>query len=581
MTREDKVLTLTRPDGTVIAEHSDGTRITSQPAGIVSIEHPVFARAMFSSRDHCLLDVPSNIQITCNPRGEYLIRKADGVVLRIASSGAVTYENHAYKNSSYAICHTNEHRVLTAKDGAGHTYSVSFSEGISIKGKDRHIHSSLLPHIFIMSSNGSGYQLCSKQEMEEFVSNSIEDTIIRDKLVQCPSINTITIISFDTSVHSNRLLPYLEENIIPKNLQSSHCQSSTTEKRRFGVGVGRGLSIGSYVPPAKPKVFTKPRGLKYRQFIDFGGCGLREALLSCLLEYVQWREKVREREDGLLPEPKEEQLKEGRDTLRDILSLRSLSSGEELLALYQEAWEKENLPQEHKLTEKNRTAYVEKAEDTCSNVKDPSLNNEEWVESANKEVHEAPPDIDTLSSSLPANLPKKKISVSFNLPDPRTHPQQADLEVTGLHSDRSTPTTSVTLGLSDMESSMDGEPLPGLETLAQVPPSLILTPTAGLEVPSPMLRPSNPTPQQAVSSGINQIPITSTPVQRTNEIPDNNKGPSPSAPVPPFSQSSLYGASGTARLHPVKLPHSVSGGKPGEKSNSKVMIKTFLSSQGL
>ena len=294
-------MVLRKTDGLVISEHSDGTRITIRPSSInngsslVTLEHPLFARVTYESRDCCRLDLPSNIQVMCRPLGEYEIKENDTIQLNISSKGCITYHNPKNERSSYALSHTGEESVLKAKDCLGWDYSVSYSDGISITksaATDEERRAScdrFLPRIFVMDRDGSGFQLCNKRDVEEFINETRGHSVVTtDKLPQCPDISTTTVISTDVNQYSSKgVLPYAEDTIVPKNLkchntaqkQQSH-ELSQAKKKRFGVGVGKSLSIGSYVPLPPAKVFKRPKGMKYRQFIDFTGCGLREELLA-------------------------------------------------------------------------------------------------------------------------------------------------------------------------------------------------------------------------------------------------------------------------------------------------------------
>ena len=502
--------------------------------------------------------------------GEYEIQEDNSRVnLKITSNGSVAYSNPTYDESSYVLSHTNEDLTLEAKDRAGHTYTVGYSNGITVDTNgEEQMCRGLLPKVFVLDRDGSGFQLCNKQEVDDFVNTAKHSSVVSvDKLPQSSDIDTVTVISTDVDQNNKGWMPYVEANIIPKNLQCYNAEKQHKEhdkgkkRRRFGVGVGKGLDIGSYIPPVPIKVFKKPKGIQYRQFIDFTKSGLRQDLLSCLTSYISWREVTTEKGEALLPDPFEEQVKASDDLLRNVMTAKGMASPDELLALYREAFDKENAvppsSQQTKLKSKqnitNKPSINTVFDDTTDSKQD-----QEVVES-----HPEPPNMEELVTKLPINPSKHKNLVSFNIPEPpKPHPDDTS-------SSPSSPGTapSLILGLSDMEISSDGESLPSTLRHAH---SSNLTLCRSEEQSSPMPRPNNPTPFQAASSQGHLPPVCSTPVQRNGKEGDNEKGLTPTAPTPLTGLRLEYSMSGEMREYPVKLPHSISGEKPGDTFNEKV-----------
>ena len=610
VTREDKVMILHRPDGSIVTEHADGTRITSSSSSSsssssppsVTIENPFFARVTYvSTTGQCIVDLPSSIQVSCNTSGQYTLTdlNRDGFKLNISSNGKVEYQKSCNGDGTYTLHHSNESEILTATDGSCNTYTVNLTGGIQVNKVDtsKSTHTNFQPHIFLLQPNGIGYEVCNKIQVASVINEARQcpkNMIVEDKLVACPDVLTTTVISPSISLNHPQLLPYKEQTIIPKNLQASstgQCNNNTHKTRNgmkkwFGVGVGKAFSIGSYRPPAASKVFEKPKALKYRQFIHFESKELREALLSCVSKYVQWSLQNEEEKENLLPTKDKEQEEAAKSLLENVMHFKSVSSPLELLGLYQKAWEDKHCPtssppplKKSKMSEsieklKQEITDAEETKETIRNGIFPRyFRSRDGVEF----LHSVSPDMEALASKLPLNPPKRKSLVSFHLPqETEAQNMEEKTQISGL----STPTTfaSITLGVSDIDSPPTSDHSTQFEStgsLTKLRPSNP-TPIHAQGDGSPtMIRPLNPTPHKA--SGKHK-PVEESHNDSLNEkdYDISNGLSSPSAPIPPITPSLVYCVSGEMRRSPVDIPHSVSGGRPGEKLNAQVILFVIL-----
>ena len=248
-------------------------------------------------------------------------------------------------------------------------------------------------------------------------------------------------------------------------------------------------------------------------------------------------------------------MKASDDLLRNVMTAKGMASPDELLALYREAFDKENTvpppPQQTKLEPKENITNKPSNSTVVNDTSDSKQDQESLPHPA--------PNMEQLVSKLPIYPSKHKNLVSFHIPDP-PKPDETS-------SDPSSPVTapSLILGLSDMEISSDGESLPS--TLRHSHSSNLTLCRSEDQSASPMPRPNNPTPSQAAG---HLPPVSSTPIQREG---DNEKGLTPTAPAPLTGLRLEYSMSGEMREYPVKLPHSISGEKPGDTFNEKV---TFI-----
>ncbi|XP_033120508.1 sperm-associated antigen 17-like [Anneissia japonica] len=158
-TREDRVVTVDRPDGTRIVDHSEGTRITtfytkieardemsSDQAETGEVQHPVihdvqhvkvecvgFATVIMNCEDSIATTVfPNGTQVITMPDGSYEVLHHEGSRMTIDSDGMCAYlpkpdnlniVENLTTPSVYMMRHSDE-KILELRDGNGNFFTV-------------------------------------------------------------------------------------------------------------------------------------------------------------------------------------------------------------------------------------------------------------------------------------------------------------------------------------------------------------------------------------------------------------------------------------------------------------------------
>ena len=624
LTREDSVAIVQRPDGTLVTEHADGTRITTKPPSSSSsspsviIECPGFSRVTYQSQEKqssCSVQLPGSMQVTTKGGGEYSITGSNGTpCLFIASSGEVTYASVNSHGSQTMPCYTLNHaaseQLLDATDSAGNHYSVdcsgqivahnSTASGNQLAKAD--IPTSCLPRFFILRQDGSAYELHHKEvvtQVQAEAGKSPDVVCVKGSLPQNTSIQYSTLIKprIGKMASREKLAPtYTEESFIPANLQvsqslntasSSGSQNGRT-RSKFGVGFGKHLNTKAQQP--RPK-FVPPSCLQYRQFIHLSPLTseVRESLLSCVAKYIDWRAHQENTSDKLLPvDQRSNAEKEAASNLMEqFIGLSGTGSPQQLLGTYQKAWQSVHYPprpptppKESKMPEAiqqlQRDIQESKlVQQTIRNgVFPPYFESDKGVQF----LRTSSPDMAALASKLPPHRPNKKSFVSFDLPsmthsEDSTHSLSPQGEGRSYPSGLSTPTTlgstSVAVGNIDGEfppSSNPDSPIPHTSSLSKVRPSNP-TPTHAHGDGSPThVRPMNPTPHQAAGE-----------VVPANDSSDSNAlHIDPEDPLTVSTNGSTTVPTGyggmEAQTTDKALHSSVQGEKYREEPNIKVIL---------
>lgn len=317
--REDNVTMLSRPDGSFVTEHADGTRITtavhrndpSTPLEVMA-ECPGFARVTHTKSRQCLVHFPDGSKVVASSAGHYTVEKKDEFQLEVKPGGESQCslqpaEPNAY---SFVMDHTGVNNLLVARSKASKIEFSVNQEGVPTVSHEGTIppHPAFLPRYFVVPSNGNPYQILSQKEMDSFLA-AVEcqpnTTIVKGEPV--PGFEGTTVAVMEALQSKNpAIMPYKNGSIIPKNLSLNPTQNNQTNlsrgKRQFGVGVGRALSIQASTKKEIMQKVEVPTALKCRQFVSLDlKDSLRNQICSGLAGYIDCRQQQQSTADGLLP----------------------------------------------------------------------------------------------------------------------------------------------------------------------------------------------------------------------------------------------------------------------------------------
>lgn len=308
------------PDGSYVAEHADGTRITmtvllddpSTPLEVMA-ECPGFARVTHTGSRQCLIHFPDGSKIVCSTTGDYTVEKKDEYQLEVKPCGESHCTLQPTESTAYTFImdHTGVNDLLVAK---GKMSSVKFSidqDGTPTVSHRRTIppHPAFSPRYFVVPSNGNPYQIVSQTEMNVFLAAAecqSDTTIVKGEPVPGFEGTTVAVME-GLRRKTPAIMPYKNGSIIPKNLSldSTHsCQKSLAKgKKRFGVGVGRALSIQASRNKEPVWQVEVPDTLKCRQFVSLdqlndSSC---EQICDGLASYIASRQLQQDAADDLLP----------------------------------------------------------------------------------------------------------------------------------------------------------------------------------------------------------------------------------------------------------------------------------------
>ena len=319
--REDNVTMLKSPDGSFVAEHADGTRITttvhpkdpSLPLEVMA-ECPGFSRVTHTASKQCFIHFPDGSKVVASTTGHYCIENGEEYKLEIRSRGDCHCVLQPAQSTAYTFTldHTRGSNILVAKNKQSRVeYSVSH-DGIPAVSHDEMIppHPAFLPRYFIVPSTGDPCQILSQTEMTSFLTaaETQPNTTTVVKGVPVPGFEGATV-SVMKALRSEMpaILPYKHGSIVPKNLSLNPGRKSNPNtangKRRFGVGVGKSLSILTNTNEKTVPQKEIPTALQCRQFVSFEQFNelSRQRIREGLAAYVASRQQQQTAHNDLLP----------------------------------------------------------------------------------------------------------------------------------------------------------------------------------------------------------------------------------------------------------------------------------------
>ncbi|CAI8050625.1 Sperm-associated antigen 17, partial [Geodia barretti] len=324
ITREDNVTLLEYPDGSFVAEHADGTRITTATAQEsdstlpyeILIECPGFARVTHTATKQSLVEFPDGSTVVGSTNGKYTVGNKAQYKLEVEPGGEARCclqpaDSTAY---SFTLDHTGTGNILIAKAKKSKVkFSVDRDGVPSVSGSGAiSLHPAFSPRYFVVPSTGSPYQVLSKSEADSYLSemeSQPDTTIIKGEAVPGFEGTTIAVMT-NLKEENPAIMPYKNGSIVPENLSLAFPpvngqKRATKDRKRFGVGVGKSLHILpiTHAKEVEVKETEAPKALRCRQFVilDQFNETSRDQVCKDLASYISWREQQEAREDDLLP----------------------------------------------------------------------------------------------------------------------------------------------------------------------------------------------------------------------------------------------------------------------------------------
>ena len=326
ISREDNVTLLQCQDGSFVAQHSDGTRITTTLSSLTSssslpeimVECPGFARVTHNATQsrQCLVEFPDGSQVLASTNGSYSVEREGEYCLKVDSSGTSRCQLQPTEPGAYefSVDHTGTGDILVAKNKKSRDKVSVTRDGVpSVSSSSSTLppHPSFSPRYFVVPSQALPYRILSKTELDEVISAAEGEpgtTLVRGEPV--PGFEGTTVAIMRPLQEENpAIMPYKNGSIVPKNLSLAHAvergKGRVNGRKRFGVGVGKSLHILPISPPEvdSEKRSEAARAIECRQFVIFDQFDetMHGKILSGLTRYISWREQERQREDDLLP----------------------------------------------------------------------------------------------------------------------------------------------------------------------------------------------------------------------------------------------------------------------------------------
>ena len=629
VTRIDNTVLLTRPDGTLIVEYSDGTRFTSHYNEQHQLTHWTveckrYARTSWDVQTRVVsVEFDNGSNITCHTDGRYSISTSNDTNLNLASDGSVTY--HSTDGAAYNMDHSGNGDILSATDKFGNKFTVSSSGEATVESSmdenvmKSELHKAHPPQYFVIQPDNTAYQLLKNDDIS--VALATAQSHPQGAVVAKGNKTTVMMPFMPDGVKQS---PYKEVSIIPSNLQpftittpSTKQSSNNTPNKKFGSTVGKGLMIGAYQPPPKPKEVSIPSAIIVNQYLHYPAMSelVRSKVYRGLAQYVVWKDKQTSELRAL--QPTDDRSKEECDRASKLVSQysdqvnsSSATTADDYLAAINPPVEVEEqrpvsraTPQQLVNLQKEIAESAEVKQALRDQVMPPYFTSAQ----GRKFLMSNPPDVTALSSKVP----KGTKAVSFEQDNRIRSPSEMELAVLKEDSRLSTPATNgVNMGASGIESPTQSEidkqvtstsrpmnPTPShasghgtptaIRPLNPTPLQATATPLGAnndsssmLSIPMGANRPHNPTPARArqqtdsrESSYVGPL-LNSVPKMETMSFPMQEGSEEQEVGLPmqkmAVNRSTYFNVTGEMRSQPVKIPSFIMGARPGEIPNEKV-----------
>ncbi|XP_056415956.1 sperm-associated antigen 17 isoform X2 [Hyla sarda] len=317
-TREDQVVTVLQTDGTMIAEHADGTRITTfyqdvdiplpgdheetgeipqsitKTVKFIRVEKSEFVTLILNCEEKtCYAESGDGTEVLARPKGSYQVFPPNSGCLSINHEGRAVYSPRTSLRAqvptrqedlppaSYIMSHT-QNVISEVLDPEGNLFQVMLDGSTSVviasgdtceeesEEKDKALTTSMVqqtpevydlhaPRFIMVNVDGSGSELLRNREVEGFLTACYGDptiAVIREPTQEAPGVQSITVLQPFPETSPWTMKKHLS-NIVPPNLLSRDWATfPSIERRKPGPPLGIGIWRGLRIGTEKP---AKPR----------------------------------------------------------------------------------------------------------------------------------------------------------------------------------------------------------------------------------------------------------------------------------------------------------------------------------
>ncbi|XDV49401.1 hypothetical protein PO909_018659 [Leuciscus waleckii] len=282
VTREDKMLSVLKKDGTVIVDHADGTRLTTfyqqgelqqqllPGEKLVRVEKADFATVIMNcERRTCDVFFGDGTSISATAHGSYKISPRDGGVLHIDKDGGAVYASHQSKEGpekdppgQYVMNHGAD-VLCHVTDPEGNYFQVSADSQITVTSNGSEMRETETelqqnagfithpPRLFVVHEDGSASELLRAQDMEDLLQKAYCDSsiaVLTDPLPDSQQSFGITLLRPCPEISTHWLSSKQDDDIIPTNLKSRKWESFPASEKKtpgppFGTTLGCSLEL--------------------------------------------------------------------------------------------------------------------------------------------------------------------------------------------------------------------------------------------------------------------------------------------------------------------------------------------------
>ncbi|KAM3936004.1 sperm-associated antigen 17 [Leptodactylus fuscus] len=318
-TREDQVVTVRQTDGTVIAEHADGTRITTfyqdvdmplpgdheetgeipqsitKKVKFIRVEKSDFVTVVLNcEEDTCYAVSGDGTEVLARPQGSYQVFPPNSGCLTINHEGRAIYSPRTNSKvempirqedlppASYIMSHT-QNVISEVLDPEGNLFQVMLdgSTSVVIAGGDTceeeeseedkvlaakvdkspEVYDLHVPRFFVVNADGSGSEILRNREVEDYLATCYCDptiAVIREPTQESPCVQSITVLQPFPDTSPWTMKKHLS-NIVPPNLLSREWATfPSIERKSPGPPLGIGIWKGLSIGTERPKKSPPP-----------------------------------------------------------------------------------------------------------------------------------------------------------------------------------------------------------------------------------------------------------------------------------------------------------------------------------